>query len=497
MFHFAEPQTAHLYKISAAMAVVLTVLVASSLAWDIFSVRRHTEELASKEARSLFNKDYAFRLWAAKHGGVYVPIDAETPPNPNLAHIPERDITTPSGRTLTLMNPAYMTRQIMADFSALFNIRGKITTFPDKLLNPDNAPDAWELAALNAFQQGQAEISEFVELDDQPFLRFMRPLLIEQSCLKCHGVQGYQMGELRGGIGVYVPMIDYLVAEKNHINVMALTHGLIWLLSLGAIWAATRRSAAQIKQRLEAEEALRQAQKMDALGGLAGGIAHEINNMLLPIISLAQMTIKDVPNGSRQQKRLEKVVEAGMRAKSLVSGILSFSHRADVDVAKQRVNIVKAIEESLSLLRMALPSTISFETNLDLNTGHIVCDPTQISSVVLNLGSNAADAMAGRIGKITLSLAPVVINEELAQSIGNITPGKFAKLTVSDTGQGIAQQQLERIFDPFYTTKEVGKGTGLGLTMAYGVISQHNGAITVSSEVGVGTTFTIYLPLVD
>lgn len=479
------------------MAVMLTVLIAVSLAWDIFSVRQHTQELATKEARSLFNKDYAFRLWAAKHGGVYVPIDADTPPNPNLAHIPERDITTPSGKKLTLMNPAYMTRQIMNEFSALFNVRGKITTFPDKLLNSDNAPDAWELAALNAFRQGEKEISTFVELDNQPFLRFMRPLFIEQPCLKCHGTQGYQVGDLRGGIGVYVPMADYLVTEKNHITVMALTHALIWLLSLGAILAATRRSAIQIKRRLEAEDALRQAQKMDALGGLAGGIAHEINNMLLPIISLAQMTLKDVPDDSRQQKRLAKIVEAGMRAKNLISGILSFSHRADVDVAKQRVNIVEAIEESLSLLRMTLPSTISFETNLNSSTGHIVCDPTQISSIVLNLSSNAADAMEGQIGKITLSLAPVVIDETLAQSIGDITPGKFAKLTVSDTGQGIGAQQLKRIFDPFYTTKEVGKGTGLGLTMAYGIVKQHHGAITVSSEVGVGTTFEIYLPLVD
>ena len=497
MSFFSEPQTAHLHKISAAMSLVLTVLVAGSLAWSIFSVRRHTEELAAKEARSLFNKDYAFRLWAATHGGVYVPIDEHTPPNPALAHLPERDITTPSGRTLTLMNPAYMIRQMMGDFAAMFNVQGKITTFPDKLLNPDNAPDDWELAALEAFKRGGKEILEFGELNGQPFLRFMRPLLIEPPCLKCHGAQGYQVGDLRGGINVSVPMAEYLVAERKHITIMSTSHGLIWLLGLGFIWAATRRSAAQIKERLEIENALRQAQKMDALGGLAGGIAHEINNMLLPIISLAQMTIKDFPDGSRQQKRLEKIVEAGERAKHLINGILSFSHRADVEVSQKRINIVKAIKDSLNLLRITLPSTLTFKTDLDPSTGHVVCDPIQISSIVLNLGSNAADAMEGRIGDITISLAPVEITQQHALSISELKPGRYAKLTVSDTGKGIAAHQLERIFDPFYTTKEVGQGTGLGLSIAYGIVKQHHGAITVSSEVGVGTTFDIYLPLVD
>lgn len=152
------------------------------------------------EAEAHFNKDKAFRLWGASHGGIYVPVSERTSPNPNLAHIPERDLVTASCKQLTLMNPAYMIRQMMDEYQELFGVRGKITSFPDKLFNSINQPDEWELKALYAFAAGADTMQDVTEIQGVPHLRLMKPLYIKVSCLKCHADQGYQIGDLRGGV---------------------------------------------------------------------------------------------------------------------------------------------------------------------------------------------------------------------------------------------------------------------------------------------------------
>lgn len=248
-------------------------------------------------------------------------------------------------------------------------------------------------------------------------------------------------------------------------------------------------------ERNEMEAALRQSQKMDALGNLAGGIAHDVNNMLLPIIVLSEKTMRNLPEEGQDRTRLEKVVEAGNKAKDLIASILAFSHRLDPDVKMEEVNIADVIRGTLDLLRSTLPSTISVIDDLNPTTGKVLCDTAQISTVLLNLASNSVDALEGHIGELTVSVVPAEVNQQLASRVSQLKQGQYAKFTVSDTGTGMDADTISKLFEPYFTTKEVGEGTGLGLSMVHGIVTKHGGAVDVRSEIGKGTTFDIYLPI--
>ncbi len=251
-----------------ALMFLWTGLVGASLIWNLHQVREFVLELAQNEANLSFEKDLAYRLWAAKHGGVYVPATPQSPPNPYLAHVPERDIQTPSGRSLTLVNPAYMTRQVHELTAQLYGSRGHLTSL--KPLRPENAPDAWETKALEAFEGGKPEIIDEVSLAGQPHLRLMRPWRTEQVCLKCHASQGYRVGDIRGGISVEVPLQPYLAGIRTQTRNLALGHGLIWLLGLAGIFGGGRRIQKHLHQRRQAEAQLAESlrQKEEALAEL-------------------------------------------------------------------------------------------------------------------------------------------------------------------------------------------------------------------------------------
>lgn len=250
-----EPeQTAELRRIrqiSLGALVVWTLVVAASLAWNLYLSHRQTRDLAYREALANYNKDQGFRLWGTEHGGVYVPVSEKTPPSPYLAHIPERDVVTPSGQHLTLLNPAYMVRQLMEFFTEHYGIRGHITA--QIRLRAENAPDPWEQQALEAFSRGVAEVVEEAQLDNQPYLRLMRPMVMEEGCLKCHGHLGFAVGEVRGGVSVSVPLAPYQQAQSATDRTLLLSHGAIWGLGLTVIGFGAR----QVRQNLLAMLAAR------------------------------------------------------------------------------------------------------------------------------------------------------------------------------------------------------------------------------------------------
>lgn len=255
----AEPALKKMKGYAMLAAVGWTILLSGLLAWDIVSVHRNTEELAINEARANFNKDQAFRYWGGSHGGVYVPVDENTPPSPYLKHIPERDIMTPSGKKLTLMNPAYMVRQMNELFTKEYGVVGHITSL--KLHNPDNVPDDWERKALEAFERGEKEILEFSDIDGAPYIRLMQPMMTKEGCLKCHAYQGYKVGDVRGGVSVSMS-ISGLLAERNEkILDQCLSHGLIWLMGFIGIFIGYGKTRRYLLELTEAEEKQREAEE--------------------------------------------------------------------------------------------------------------------------------------------------------------------------------------------------------------------------------------------
>lgn len=208
-----------------------TMIIALLFGWNLFFALKNTQDLALVEARALFNKDKAARFWASDHGGVYVPVDDKTPPNPYLSHIPERDITLPSGKHLTLMNPAYMLRQMMGEYEKLYGVRGHITSLIH--YRPETAPDEWEARSLKQFEAGAQEVIEISEIGGQPYLRLMQPLIANKGCLKCHGIQGYQEGDVRGGVSLSVPLAHYYDLQKQAIATLGLVYLIAWLVGVG------------------------------------------------------------------------------------------------------------------------------------------------------------------------------------------------------------------------------------------------------------------------
>lgn len=210
-----------------------TLVVAASLGWGLSSNRQQSLDIARHEAAAYIDKDIAFRSWASSHGGVYVPPSAKTPSNPYLTAVPERDVLTTTGKKLTLMNPAYMLREVQTHFGGPLGERGHITSL--KPLNPDNAPDAWETQALRRFEKGERDVWEVVSANGVDQLRVMRPFVIEEGCLKCHAQQGYQLGDIRGGIAVTLSLAPFAKAAQATERNLLLGHGVIWLAGLAGI----------------------------------------------------------------------------------------------------------------------------------------------------------------------------------------------------------------------------------------------------------------------
>ena len=250
-----------------------------------------------------------------------------------------------------------------------------------------------------------------------------------------------------------------------------------------------RKRAAEERERLEAQ--LRHAQKMETIGNLAGGIAHDFNNILTPIIGNVELALGD-PASAEIKDDLEQVLEAAMRAKALVKQILLFSRRGET--AFSTVQVGPIVTEALKLLRASLPTTIEIKLSIAPDVARVVGDPTQLHQVVMNLCTNAYHAMRDRGGVLDVRVDMVDMD---AIAGGRAAEQRAVRLVVRDTGHGMDAATLERLFEPFFTTKPAGEGTGLGMSIVHGIITQHGGTITVQSTPGSGTTFEIHLPAAE
>ncbi len=247
-----------------------------------------------------------------------------------------------------------------------------------------------------------------------------------------------------------------------------------------------------ITDRKQMEERLKQAQKMESIGSLAGGIAHDFNNLLFPIIGMSEMLLDDLPQNSLEYENAQEIFNAGKRAGDLVKQILAFSRQSEHKMTPVRIqNILK---EVLKLSHSTIPSNIKILQNIQQNCGLVMADSTQIHQIAMNLITNASHAVEDQNGVINIELKELTLKkDDLPDS--ELQPGPHIRLSVSDNGGGMNQSIQKKIFDPYFTTKEKGKGTGLGLAVVYGIMQEHKGDIKVYSEEGKGSTFNVYLPL--
>ena len=243
------------------------------------------------------------------------------------------------------------------------------------------------------------------------------------------------------------------------------------------------------------EEQLRQAQKMEAIGTMAGGIAHDFNNTLQAILGFGGLLTHTLPKESESYGFALAITEAGKSAAELVKQILTFTRQTEVE--KQPLKLQYLIKEVLKLLRRTLPSTIELRENIEPSCSPTLADSSHIHQIVMNLGTNAYHALREQGGIIAVKLDEVEVDKELLDQLPELNPGKYTRLTISDNGCGMDQITQQRIFEPYFTTKEIGEGTGLGLAIVHSIISSYNGAIHVQSRLGEGTTFTLFFPALE
>ena len=274
----------------------------------------------------------------------------------------------------------------------------------------------------------------------------------------------------------------------------------LFLLMGGLVYLAVSR-ANRVSQGILHEEMLRhemdraliQSQKLQALGTLAGGVAHNFNNLLQPILMLSLSLRNAITDNSPEREDLDVMIEACNRGADLVEQISLFTREDNGSIAGE--NIYAVVQQGLKLASSTIPSTITVNADLDENTGTVLVDATEALTVLMNLISNAVDAMHGHVGTLSVALSPAEIDDDADTTIPTLPKGRYAHLVVRDTGVGMAPETLNRAFEPFFTTKAVGEGTGLGLSTAFSIVTRRGGAITTASTPQSGAIIEVYLPL--
>lgn len=316
--------------ISATILLILwTLILTGSMIWQLIVHKRVTIEHTRTEARTSIQKDIIYRFWNSEHGGVYAPSTPDTPPNPHLDHIAERDIETPSGKKLTLINPAYMTRQAHEIGKERFQVKAHITSLNP--IRPENEADDWEKIALQTFENGEKEYSSVEKLDNEDYLRTMIPLVTTEACLKCHARQGYKVGDIRGGISVAIPLEPVFSVTRSYRLTIILAHVAIWILGVTGLLVG----ASKLNQRLrDLDQAEKDKLKQRTANLLAATIAHEFNTPLAVIRGHAELISESKYDSHDAAKCAEVTMRQVDKLRDLVQKLLRLKNLKEIDYTK-------------------------------------------------------------------------------------------------------------------------------------------------------------------
>jgi len=460
----------------SALFVVLTVHL----------INQSTLAQAHTKATEAFNKDQSFRFWGTMHGGVYVPETETTPSNEHLTNVDEKNIVTPLGKQLTLMNPAYMMRQLNESFSELYGMQGHITSLNP--IRPQNAPDEWEAKALSKFEKGVTEVFEIVSEDGTQYARFMRPMPVKEGCLKCHGYQGYKVGEIRGGVSVRLQMAPFVAAGNKLMVESGAIIFVLWLfgctLSLLGGKVLARNLRQQEAMALSLEKARNAAESANrAKSVFLANMSHEIRTPLNGIMGMLQLC-KTAPMTEEQQEYVDAATGSSERLTMLLSDILDIS-MAETGVMELRAapfSLPAVIKETDKLFRAAAQqSGLQLKAEVDSDCPTLIGDAVRLQQVLTNLVGNAIKFT--RQGHVSISaqlLTP--LNQDQSRVL----------FTVSDTGYGIPDEQLDRLFQPFSQMDEGHsrnfQGAGLGLSICARLVHLMGTEMAISSDEEQGTT---------
>ena len=469
-----------------------TIVICVLFGFNVWHERAQILETARTQARSLFQRDVIYRQWNARSGLVYVEVSPQTPPNPYLANIAERDVTTTSGKKLTLVNPAYMTRLVFDLALQSDEVRGHITSL--RPLRPQNLPDPWEIKALRSFQRGEVEVSSLERTAGRSYLRMMSPLVTAQECLKCHGKDGYRLGDIRGGISVAVPMEPLWKIFRQSVLIYAFSFTLLWITGIACIFFGALRLRKTIRERdiaeLEVADKNRNLLVLTAelqaanaeLETFCSTVSHDLRSPLTGIggyCQLIQESSADRHPDICVQFAGIMLQEAG-RMEKLIDTLLNFSRLTRGQLARETTHLSDIAKEVAAELRSGSPEIAARFKIAEGITVH--ADPELLRVVLGNLLGNAWKYTGKR--------------EERQIEFGVSTSGAGLAYFVRDNGIGFDHADSERVFQAFSRLHNSGDfaGSGIGLATVKRIIQRHGGRVWCEGELDVGSTFYFSLP---
>ena len=473
----------------AVPILVWLFLVAASALWNHYASREHASDVARSTARAFFEEVQTSRQWNAEHGGVYVPVTERTQPNPYL-EVSHRDVVTTGGKSLTLINPAFMTRQIAGIAADKDGVQFHITSLNP--IRPANRPDPWEEAALTEFEAGVPECLELVERSDGKTFRYMKPLLVRSACLKCHAKQGYELDQIRGGISVSLPAEPYLRASRKREGAVWALHVGILVLGVAGIVLFLIRSRRQIVALDESREQAEAASRAKSV--FLANMSHAFRTPLNSILGFSEWMRGDASLSQEHHERLTAIDRSGRELLSLVDDVLETTKAtgAEATATRNAFDLYGLLDHTETTFRgRAEHKGLGFELHkLSDLSRYVAADKEKLSKVLSHLLDNAVKFTQG--GSIVLRVSDERADRESDELEHRV------RFEIEDTGVGIPEGDLERLFGHFEQAvigSESEGGTGLGLAISSQLIRLMGGELTASSKVGRGSVFRFEIPV--